>query len=448
MQDAADTHVARLGEARFPSPLPLRGFRCVDEEQRVLVHADTQDIAADIAAGRMPASFELAGPRAQLYFPPTDVSAGIVTCGGLCPGLNDVIRGLVLTLWHHYGVRRILGFRYGYQGMSSNRQYPAMPLDPVAVANIHETGGTILGSSRGPQDVDDMVETLQRDRVDMLFVIGGDGSLRGAHALARRLAERHVPISVVGIPKTIDNDIEWVVRSFGFSTAVEAAGAAIDGAHVEAKGALNGIGIVKLMGRHAGFIAAHATLSNSDVNFCLVPEFPCHLEGPRGLFHALELRMSRRQHAVIAVAEGFGQDLLNDGSTTERDASGNVKLGDIGTHLRDRIGDHFRGLDVPVTIKYIDPSYLIRGIPANAMDSELCVVMAQHAVHAAMSGRTDVMIGWWHHRYTHVPIPMAVRGRRQLEPDSPAWQRVLETTGQADLLDFTTPASEPEASLP
>lgn len=432
---ADPTAVLRLGVARYPSPLLHRGFFCIGDDARVLLHAETERIAAEVAAGRMPPSFEIAGPRAELFYDPTRVSAGIVTCGGLCPGLNDVIRGLVLTLWHHYGVRRILGFRYGYQGMSSQRQLPAWPLDPEAVATIHETGGTILGSSRGPQDLDDMIETLQRDRVDMLFVIGGDGTLRGAHALATRLRERGVPIAIVGVPKTIDNDIEWVVRSFGFSTAVEAAGAAIDGAHVEARGALNGIGIVKLMGRHAGFIAAHASLSNSDVNFCLVPEFPCRLDGERGLFRALERRLARRQHAVVVVGEGFGQDLM-EAETAARDASGNAKLADVGVFLRDRIAAHFRALDLPVTIKYIDPSYLVRGIPANALDSELCVVLAQHAVHAAMSGRTDTMIGWWHQRFTHVPIPMAVAGRRQIEPDSPVWQRVLETTGQAELLDF------------
>jgi 6-phosphofructokinase 1 len=440
------TTVTRLGPSRHLSPLPDRGFRCVDPSARVLLYAETDRIADDLAAGRMPPSFEIAGPRRELFFDPTRTSAGIVTCGGLCPGLNDVIRGLTLTLWHHYGVRRILGYRYGFAGISGRRPYPAMPLDPDAVANIHETGGTILGSSRGPQDLDDMVETLQRDRVDLLFVIGGDGSLRGAHALAGRLAERSVPIAVVGIPKTIDNDIEWVIRSFGFSTAVEAAGDAIDGAHVEARGALNGIGIVKLMGRHAGFIAAHATLSNSDVNFCLVPEFPCALDGPRGLFQALRTRLERRQHAVIAVAEGFGQDLL--AAEDQRDASGNRKLGDIGVYLRDRIAAHFRACDMPVTIKYIDPSYLIRGIPANALDSELCVVLAQHAVHAAMAGCTDTMIGWWHQRFTQVPIPMAIAAPRQITPDSPAWQRVLETTGQGELLDFVSNESEPTPTTP
>lgn len=431
--DPVEIH--RLGPARHPSPLRVRRSRFVQDHERVLMSAETRIIEPILRAGHVPPSFEVAGPRDSVFFEPGRVTAGIVTCGGLCPGLNDVVRALTLTLWHQYGVRRILGFRFGFAGMSARAKEPPDHLTPDGVSRIHESGGTVLGTSRGPQDVDDMIDTLTRDGVDMLFTVGGDGTLRGAAALDDRLRERRIPTVVVGIPKTIDNDIHWVERSFGLATAVEAADFAIAGAHAEARGSWNGIGIVKLMGRRAGYIAAYATLANNDVNFCLLPEFPVALDGPRGLLHALERRLERRHHAVIAVAEGFGQDLL-PAADAARDASGNLLLGDIGPYLVQRIRAHFATACVPIAVKYIDPSYLVRSMPANSQDSELCTALAQHSVHAAMTGRTGLMIGRGNGRYTHVPISLAVATPRCISVDAPLWQRVLDTTGQAESLDF------------
>ncbi len=427
--------IHRLGTPRFPSPLRARRSFFVTEDERVLVNAEMKNIGAMLAAGRTPPTFEAAGPRERLFFEPGRVTAGIVTCGGLCPGLNDVVRALTLTLWHQYGVRRILGFRFGYLGLSSRRPEQPLHLTPDVVSRIHDSGGTVLGTSRGPQDLDDMIDTMTREGVDMLFTVGGDGTLRGAANLEARLRERRIATAVIGIPKTIDNDIHWVERSFGLATAVEAAALVIAGAHAEARGVWNGIGIVKLMGRRAGYIAAYATLANNDVNFCLLPEFPVALDGERGLLRALEKRLVARQHAVIAVAEGFGQDLLLERSGG-RDASGNPKLADIGPFLVERIKEHFAHIGVPVSIKYIDPSYVVRSKAANSQDAELCTALAQHSVHAAMSGRTGLMIGRGNGRYTHVPIPLAVATPRSIPADAPLWQRVLDTTGQAEVLDF------------
>jgi 6-phosphofructokinase 1 len=339
--------------------------------------------------------------------------------------LNDVIRSVVMTLSYSYGVERIYGFRYGYAGLAASLGIEPLLLTPEVVQDIHDDGGTVLGSSRGPQDSGDMIERLQQMDVRILFAVGGDGTLRGASALAQELQNRDLPISVIGIPKTIDNDIHWIERSFGVATAVEEASRALEAAHAEARGAYNGIGLVKLMGRYSGFITAHATLANADVNFCLVPEAPFSLEG---FLAALEERLLTRHHAVIALAEGAGQDLIQGEET--KDASGNIRLKDIGLFLKEAIGRHFDRKGLETTIKYIDPSYIIRSVPANAVDSEFCLALGQHAVHAGMSGRTEVMVGYWNQRFTHVPIALATQQRKQIDPQSELWQQVLGATGQ------------------
>ena len=429
-------HITSLGPGRLPSPLLTRGEHFVDEARRILTCSDVSALRPYLEAGQLPPAFEPAGPRSQIFFAPETLTCGIVSCGGLCPGLNNVIRSVVLTLHYAYGVRRILGFRYGYAGLSSSSGYEPLWLTPEVVDTIHEHGGSLLGSSRGPQDVGDMVDTLIARHVGILFTLGGDGTLRGASALVQEIARRRVPISVIGIPKTIDNDLEWIERSFGFATAVEEAMNALVAAHSEARGAWNGVGLVKLMGRHSGFIAAHASLSNADVNFCLVPEVPFSLDGARGFLHALEQRLDLKHHAVVVVAEGAGQEILQDPIHLERDASGNIRLKDIGVFLRDQMAQYFRQRGKDVTIKYIDPSYIIRGIPANSVDAEYCLLLGQHAVHAGMAGRTDMVVGYWNRHFTHMPIALAVASRKQIAPDGEIWQRVLEATGQpASMLD-------------
>lgn len=419
--------VKTLGPARFPSPLaPSRPVFVTGEQ--VLLASTRQELEPYLRAGEPPPAFEMAGPRQQIFFRPQEAACGILTCGGLCPGLNDVVRSVTLTLFHGYGVRRIYGFRYGFAGLSAKSGLGPLQLTPSAVEDIHTKGGTLLGSSRGPQDMGDMVQTLERFGVKVLFAVGGDGTLRGASALANEILNRGLEIAVVGIPKTIDNDIEWLGRSFGFATAVEEATRALEAAHAEARGTLGGVGLVKLMGRHSGFITAHASLANSDVNFCLVPEVSFGLET---FLAALERRLHERQHAVIAVAEGAAQEMLGAGG--ERDASGNPRLGDVGTFLRGEIVRHLKGRGMEFSVKYIDPSYIIRGVAANASDSEYCLALGQYAVHAGMAGRTNVMVGHWNGHFTHVPIALATARRKQINPEGELWQRVLGSTGQPDM---------------
>ncbi|MCL1911312.1 MAG: ATP-dependent 6-phosphofructokinase [Leptospirales bacterium] len=379
-------------------------------------------------------TFELAGPREHLYFDPTKTKSAIVTCGGLCPGLNNVIRSIVMQSWYNYGSRSILGIRYGFGGLNPTKGYYPIELTPDRVRDIHLEGGTILGSSRGgAEDLNIQVSTLQKLGISILYCIGGDGTLRGAHELYQIAEKKGYKLSVIGIPKTIDNDISYIQKSFGFETAFSTAVESIYAAHIEADGAPNGIGLVKLMGRHSGFIAASAALAMSSANYVLVPEVPFDLYGPKGFLKHLEDRLKNRGHAVICVAEGAGQELIErekSGGAKSFDASGNVAFDDIGHFLRDKIKDYFKEKDVEINLKYIDPSYIIRSAPACSSDSIFCTMLGQYAVHAGMAGKTDCIIGQWNNVFTHIPIELAISSRKVIDPESPFWCNVLEATGQ------------------
>jgi 6-phosphofructokinase 1 len=384
-----------------------------------------QDLPADIF-------FEKAGPRERIYFRPGKTRAAIVTCGGLCPGLNDVVRSSVLELYYNYGVRDVLGIRYGYAGLNPEVGLPPFKLTPDFVSDIQEEGGSVLGTSRGPQDTGKMVDFLSRRKINLLFCVGGDGTLRGARDLAVEGRRRGLDLAVVGVPKTIDNDVMYVTRTFGMTTAISVADWVLDSAHAEARSVDNGIGLVKVMGRHAGFIAAGATLASQEVNYCLIPEVPFSLHGAKGLLEVLRRRLERKRHAVILVAEGAGQDLIParpEGS----DASGNKRLGDIGVFLKDQICAHFKRVRVPVDVKYFDPSYIVRSVVANSEDALLCDQLARHAVHAAMSGRTNMLVGLWNGAFTHLPIALATSQKKHVDPEGRLWASVLAATGQPRL---------------
>jgi len=372
--------------------------------------------------------FETSHPSQKIYFDPMKVTAAVVTCGGICPGLNDVIRSIVLRLYHGYGVRRILGIRFGFQGFIAKYGLPFVNLTPEYVSDIHELGGTILGSSRGQQPIDEVVDSLERQGVNILFVIGGDGSLRAANRVRKEIESRGRKISVVCVPKTIDNDISFISRSFGFETAVDSACEVIKCAHSEANSFPNGIGLVKLMGRHSGFIAAAAALSQRDVNYVLVPEVDFELEGPNGLLADVEKRLKERHHAVIVVAEGAGQKFFNH-DNQKTDASGNLALNDIGVYLKDRIKSHF-DKKMEINLKYIDPSYMIRSVPANTNDGLYCATLGQNAVHAAMAGKTGFVVSLWHGVYCNVPIELTISKRKTLKDAGRMWRDVIESTGQ------------------
>lgn len=369
-----------------------------------------------------------AGPRPEIYFNPNEVKAAIVTCGGLCPGLNDVIRHIVITL-ETYGVKNINGISYGYRGFF-DENLPEIPLSRKVVQNIHLSGGSLLGVSRGGGSVSDIVDSIQKRGINMLFVLGGNGTHAGANAIHNECRKRKMKVVVVGVPKTIDNDILLMDKTFGFDTAVEEAQRAISAAYIEAHSAYNGIGIVKLMGRHSGFIAMHASLASGQIDVCLIPEIPFTLDGPDGVLRHLRNLLESKASAVVCVAEGAGQDLLEKINAT--DASGNVVLGDIGVYLQHQVKKYFKSINTPADVKYIDPTYMIRACRANASDGILCTVLGQNAVHGAFAGFSGITVGICNTHYVYLPIPEVIQYARSVDPNSRMWHRCLTSTGQPD----------------
>ncbi|MDO9340643.1 MAG: ATP-dependent 6-phosphofructokinase [Bacteroidales bacterium] len=430
-----DFLVTSLGKGGVVSPLKHTHradslvYKFVDDSERILYDASLENFNKCRETGEIPVSFEKAGPRENIFFEPAKTKVAIVTCGGLCPGLNNVIRSLVNELHYRYGISRVLGIKYGYEGLISKYNHPVVELTASMVSYIHLTGGTFLGSSRGNQDVEKMVDTLEIMNINVLFCIGGDGTLRGAHDIYKEIEKRKLKICVAGIPKTIDNDINLIQKSFGFETAFSIANDIIRNAHNEASGAFNGIALVKLMGRDSGFIAASAALSIQEVNFVLIPEITFDLYGQRGFLRVLKKRLEERQHAVIVVAEGAGQEFFET-ADSDKDASGNIKHKDIGIYLKDKISEEFKKKGFPHSIKYIDPSYIIRSAPANANDSKFCNLLAQNAVHAALSGKTDFVVGFWNNQFTLMPIPVVVAKRKKIDVEGELWWNILEATGQ------------------
>jgi 6-phosphofructokinase 1 len=436
-EEAMDLNIERIGPAKIKSPLRLstqigdKVANFIEDDERVLFdvfYRQCEDCQKE-GLSTNPLSFERAGPREKIYFDPSKMHVGVVSCGGLCPGINNVIRAVVMELHHHYHVRHITGFRYGFAGLVPEEGHDVVDLTPERVRKIHHQGGTILGSSRGPQDLEVLVDALDRLGIQCLVTIGGDGTQRGALAIHDEIKKRGLKISIVGIPKTIDNDVLLVEKTFGFETAFSKAIESIRAAHIEAEGAANGIGLVQLMGRHSGYIAATAAMAEPDVNCVLIPEVPFFLEGDKGLIAWIRRRLHRRGHAVIVVAEGAGQQLLENDSSL-RDPSGNKVLGDIGLYLKEKISTALDGQGVNHSLKYIDPSYNIRSALANPNDSLFCSYLAQNAVHAGMSGRTGLLVGLWHNVFTHVPIRQAVAGRKLVDAEGDLWRAVLESTGQ------------------
>ena len=429
-----DLSITNLGPRRIPSPGLCRDFASEgacwhSDGDRIALNDHMDSIREAMRIDIDPPSIELAGPRREIFFNPPETCIAIVTCGGLCPGINDVIRAIVMQAYYNYGVRQILGIQYGYEGLDPAFGHKPVELTPDSVMNIATFGGSILGSSRGKRDVKVMVNRLEALGVHILYVIGGDGSQRGAQAIYEEIQRRGNRIAVVGVPKTIDNDIMFMDRSFGYQTAFAAAFHAVTSAHTEARGVRNGLGLVKLMGRDSGFIACAAALATGEANAVLIPEVPFRLEGETGLFSLIEQRIASRGHAVVITAEGAGQDLIPDAGHAT-DASGNKLHADIGVFLKERISDHFKQRGIELYVKYIDPSYLIRSIPASPEDRIFCLNLGRHAVHAGMAGKTGMVVARWHHRYVHLPMSLVTRGRRKVDPSGDLWRSVIEATGQ------------------
>jgi len=427
-----DFSIQSLGACTIDSPLNVSSF--TPDNRKILFNIDLNHYDDLKSPDGLPLSVEVAGPRAKIFFDPSKTKTAIVTCGGLCPGINDVIRAVVMELYHRYGVRNIVGIRYGFQGLIPKYKHDFVELSPDVVKDIHAVGGSMLSSSRGRQDIGEIINALKRMNIDILFCIGGDGTMRAVECITDEITRRNLNISVIGIPKTIDNDLNLIQKTFGYDTAISEAVKAIQCAHVEATGAPMGIGLVKIMGRQSGHIATGAALAMNDVNFVLIPEVPFELEGKKGFLSILEQRLLQRFHCVILVAEGAGQELiLHKEGPLETDASGNLRLQDIGIFLENRIEQYFREREIEVNLKYINPSYTIRSVPANAGDSIYCSALGQYAVHAGMSGRTGMLVGLMKDEYVHLPLKVVSSGAK-VDPDGEVWMRVLESTGQPPIM--------------
>jgi len=424
-----DFKIQNLGATSVPSPVAVSYF--TPDDERIIYDIGLQRYEENRKTDSAPLSLEVAGPRKMVYFDPSKTKAGIVTCGGLCPGINDVVRALVMELYYRYGVCNIVGIKFGFRGLIPRCGHDIMELNPEIVMDIHTDGGSILASSRGGQDIGEMVDALVRMNISLFFCIGGDGTMKAAELITEEITKRNLKIAVIGIPKTIDNDLPFISKSFGFDTAISEATKAIKCAHTEAKGAPMGVGMVKLMGRYSGHIAAIAALAENDANFVLIPEVPFDLEGKNGFLKALERRLKNRNHAVILVAEGAGQDLCHkESETVETDASGNLRLYDIGLFLKEKINKYFREIGMDVNLKYMDPSYMIRSVPANASDSHYCGVLARNAVHAGMAGKTGMLVGQWNSVFVHLPLRTVTSRRKPVDLKGSNWRQVLESTGQ------------------
>ena len=433
-----DFTIENLGECKIKSPIELSTVvgngtaNYVKDSSFVRTAVNVYDTSKNdpLDSSNL---MQKAGPREYIYFSPDEVKAGICTCGGLCPGLYDVIRAVVRCLWNRYGVRDIRGFQFGYKGFFKDENYETIPLNPENVDEIHKIGGSYLGTSRGGgMRTKDIVDTLQEKGINMLFVIGGDGTQHGALAISEEVEKRGYKCSVIGIPKTVDNDFLFIDRSFGFETAVQQAKDAVASIHMEARSQINGIGLVKLMGRESGFIATAAALASHECNFCLIPEVPFEMEGPNGFLSHLEKRLEKRHHAVIIVAEGAGQELLT--KTNQTDASGNIKLADIGVFLRDQINAYFKKKNIEINLKYIDPGYQIRAAVTTASDSIYCERLGNNAVHAAMAGKTKMVVGLVHEKFVHIPINMVIASRNVVDPEGALWRDTLDATSQPILM--------------
>ena len=437
MSEPVDFTIEDLGKRNIKSPIMWSATKGDKIANYVL---DNQYIRLNVevtpgaqAPLKKSQALECAGPREMLYFSPANVHAGIVTCGGLCPGLNDVIRAVVRCLWHRYGVRRISGIRYGYKGFLPEYQFGVTPLSPDVVDDIHKLGGSFLGCARGGgREVGKIVDAMEQLNLNMLFTIGGDGTQHGSLEIAGEIDRRKLKIAMVGIPKTVDNDFSLIQKSFGFDTAVDKAVDVVTAAHMEAHSAINGIGLVKVMGRESGFIAAHTALASHEVNFVLIPEVPFNLEGYNGFLKHLEERVTKRGHAVIVIAEGAMQEQLQ--TDIKLDAGGNKKLADVGTYLRDRITKYFDEKKIEINLKYIDPSYVIRSAPANPADSIYCERLGNAAAHAAMAGKTKLIIGLVNNEFVHLPIKSVISQRNYVDPEGNLWRDTLDATHQPALM--------------
>jgi ATP-dependent phosphofructokinase / diphosphate-dependent phosphofructokinase len=302
---------------------------------------------------------------------------GVLTAGGDCPGLNAVIRGVVARAVES-GVD-VVGIRDGWDGLMHDR---TMPLDRESVRGILGRGGTILGTSRMDPYVhgdglSTCAPTLERNGIDKLVVIGGDGTLRSAMALANE------GLSIIGVPKTIDNDIAGTDVMFGFQTAVQIATDAIDRLATTAE-AHNRVSVVEVMGRTRGWIATHAGIAGG-ADYILIPEVPYDVAEVVDVLSARH--RTGRRYSILVVAEGIEPPPGYQMVPNKKDAFGFERLGGVAYQVADAIEDHTR-FETRVTIL----GHVQRGGTPVAADRVLATRLGVKATELALANETNIMV--------------------------------------------------------
>ncbi len=334
---------------------------------------------------------------------------GVLTGGGDCPGLNAVIRAIVRTGSYDHNCE-FVGFRDGWRG-------PLEPdtqrLDVAAVRGILPRGGTILGSSRtnplseaatvdGKSGLERIKENLANLGVDALIAIGGEDTL----GVAGKLCENGV--KVVGVPKTIDNDLSATDYTFGFDTAVNIAMEAIDRLHTTAESHHRAL-IVEVMGRNAGWIALHAGVAGG-ANVILIPEQPFDI---KDVCNYVEKRFETKYAPIVVVAEGahpkaIGTSVIDD----ERDAFGHTRYGGVGQLLAEEI-ERRTGKEARAAVL----GHIQRGGTPTAFDRVLATRFGVHAIRAVADGAFGQMVALRGTDIVRVPIAEAIRELKLVPPE-------------------------------
>jgi len=404
------------------------GRHFVNPDELVMGHIITNDSKQAARDSETANGCFRANATRHIYWDPKDVRAAIVTCGGLCPGLNSVVRELTDCLYNEYGVKDILGMRGGYHGLSNPEELTPMYLTPKIVNEIHMKGGSVLMAGRGGNDCIRIVDKLKERDINMLFVVGGDGTQSGAHALFLEARKRKMPISIVGVPKSIDNDVMYFDKTFGFESAVAEAVSVIRGSFVEATSANRAVSIVKLMGRDAGFVSMYAAVASNLVDLCLIPEVDVKLQD---VLAYVDKVLAQKGYMVVAVAEGAGQNFVESEGV---DPTGHTKYGDVGVFLRDAINEHLKRSDDGGRSFYFDPSYMIRAVPANPIDHIFCSRLSRDAVHTAMRGYTGVCVGPIHNIIIIMPMNNIASRQKTVNVHRNMWQVCVHQSGMPQQL--------------
>jgi 6-phosphofructokinase 1 len=395
------------------------------------------------------------GEQPEYRFDPTDVTIGILIAGGIAAGLNMVVDSIVKR---HFALAtqiaggepqslRIYGYDGGYKGMMQSKRFLLAPTEgagrranypaglPIRATDGQATSGgsTLVKAGRGEELTDEQaILSLAREHVrkivteglDILYVIGGNGTLSWAARLCEALEEMQdaKPIAIVGGPKTMDNDVFFTDATFGFRTAVDVATNFVLGIHHDAR-AQDRIGLLEVFGASAGWVALHAHADSGEGDEVLIPErMPekreDHNDFLGGILDYVEKRLEDNDHAVVVVAEGAMPEWQwRDAGAKDR------AFANLLSKMKQRYGPaRAEAGKEPFAISDVRTRYLVRGTPPNTYDIELCKVTGRLMVDTALAGFTGCAVHRWQNDYVLVPFRTAAERLKQV----PMWDVFLQ----------------------